>query len=113
MSGTRDALRERMRALFHYFAAFARQTTSKWLVVVGVVSLSGCLVPAEDAAAERARSELECGGPIRVEQRSDLSNVTYEVTGCGKRVRYVCRYEKSLHPTCLPEPTPNIEAATE
>lgn len=85
--------------------------TSSVALVLGVVSLWGCLSP-EQAAATRARTELDCNDVIEVRQRTDLSVHTYEVTGCGKRVRYWCRYERgSAQAACSPEPAPTIEAA--
>ena len=81
------------------------------VLVLGVVSLCGCMSP-EQAAVTRARTELDCDEVIEVRKRTDLSVYTYEVTGCGKRVRYWCRYERgSTQAACLPEPVPTIEAA--
>jgi hypothetical protein len=64
------------------------------------------------AAADRARTELDCQ-VVGVVERADLSSQTYEVEGCGKRVRYTCTVARgSLHPVCVPELPPQIEATT-
>jgi hypothetical protein len=90
----------------------AGQTRTVLLLLGGVMPLLGCASLGE-AAATRARSELECPvEPLQVVQRADLSDATFEVVGCGKRVRYTCRQERRGVPqsiVCTPEPTPSIE----
>lgn len=84
------------------------------ITFLGTMSLSACLRAPEDAAAERARVELQCPDTLRVEQRQDLSMMTYEVVGCGRRVRYVCSLQRTtwaVKTVCTPEPPPDIQAA--
>jgi hypothetical protein len=91
------------------FGQRAGRSGSKLAVLAGVLSLAGCIVGPESAAAERGRTELTCATDLIVLQRADLSAQTYEVTGCGKTVRYTCRFERgTLHASCLPEPFPEI-----
>jgi hypothetical protein len=88
----------------------ARQTVSIVALFVGTMSLSGC-VTATEAATERARSELDCSSVV-AEKRPELSDVTYEASGCGRSVRYTCTQARGvIRPVCVPEPPPNIEVA--
>jgi len=72
-----------------------------------------------ESASRRGKRELECAS-VSVRARSDLSPRTYEVSGCGKSVRYTCT---NGYPTawgrqwssndewfvvCIPEPAPTI-----
>jgi hypothetical protein len=111
-SGTPDALHVRMTVKNLLLRARAGQTSTLVVLVAGAMPLLAC-ASLGDAAAERARSELECPvEPIQIVQRADLSPATFEASGCGKRVRYTCRQERRGVPAtiiCTPEPTPTIE----
>ena len=77
---------------------------------VGMFMMSqGCATSVEEVAKVRATYDLQCNDVIRVEPR--FGGDTYMVAGCGRRTFYTCTYARaSLSPTCVPEPTPHVEA---
>lgn len=67
-----------------------------------------------DAARARGSAELRCpSAETIVIRREDLSVRTFDVEGCGQRVRYTCEPARGYPMTaavCVPEPAPHIVA---
>ena len=78
-------------------------------------TIVGCEESLRNTAIERAQTELGCTD-LGVQRRPDLSEETYEVRGCGKKIRYTCRFDRQgfgIDARVLTGPLPHIEVTPE
>lgn len=73
----------------------------------GMLAISGC-VELQTTAAQRASRELRCPGTqLAIVNRSDIDDHVFDVSGCGRAVRYMCFHPYQSDNYCAREPNPD------